>query len=197
MNDNVARLVQHMRALEEELEAEFDKQRRQFHYRIERNRVRFEAQARDYQRRLRKGVLRYLAGMELRDLIAAPFIYAMIVPFVLLDISLAIYQLVICKAYGIPRVRRSDFIVIDRHNLAYLNGIEKLNCVYCGYGNGLASYAKVIASRTEQFWCPIKHARRVAQPHSRYPRFFDYGDADSYREGLEALRENLVEHKTK
>ena len=30
------------------------------------------------------------------------------------------------------RVRRSRYFVIDRHHLAYLNGIEKLNCVYCG-----------------------------------------------------------------
>jgi hypothetical protein len=46
-------------------------------------------------------------------------------------------------------------ISFDRRKLAYLNAIEKLNC---DYANGILTYAREIASRTEQFWCPIKHA---------------------------------------
>ena len=46
---------------------------------------------------------------------------------------------------------RGQYIVIDRHRLKYLNAIEKLNCVYCGYGNGVIAYARDIAGRTEQY----------------------------------------------
>lgn len=29
------------------------------------------------------------------------------------------------------------YVVFDRRHLAYLNAIEKLNCAYCEYGNGV------------------------------------------------------------
>ena len=94
-----------------------------------------------------------------------------------MDIWISLYQWVCFRVYGVPRVRRQDYLIIDRHRLGYLNGIEKLNCVYCGYANGLFAYLREIAGRTEQYWCPIKHARKIRQPHSRYPRFLEYGDA--------------------
>lgn len=34
--------------------------------------------------------------------------------------------------------------------------MEKVNCVYCSYFNGLMSYLREIAGRTEQYWCPIR-----------------------------------------
>jgi len=57
-------------------------------------------------------------------------------------------------------------------------------CVYCGYANGLIAYVREIAARTEQYWCPIKHARPIPAPHARYRVFFEYGDARAYRQEL-------------
>mgnify|MGYP003714603975 FL=1 len=74
---------------------------------------------------------------------------------------------------------------------AYLNGIEKLNCVYCGYANGMIAYVREIAGRTEQYWCPIKHARRSADPHDHFEAFIDYGDAETYRANLKQIRSDL------
>jgi hypothetical protein len=88
-------------------------------------------------------------------------------------------------------VPRATYIVIDRH-LAYLNGIEKLNCVYCGYANGVFAYVREIAGRTEQYWCPIRHAKRVRTPHGHYHRFVDSGDAEGYHRQLPALRHELA-----
>jgi len=88
-------------------------------------------------------------------------------------------------------VRRSAYIVIDRKHLAYLNSIEKLNCMYCGYANGVFSYVREIAGRTEQYWCPIRHARRVHAPHTHYRHFIDYGDALGYSRRLIPLRNAL------
>jgi hypothetical protein len=85
-------------------------------------------------------------------------------------------------------VKRADYFVIDRHLLSYLNAIEKLNCVYCGYGNGVIAYAREITARTEQFWCPIKHARKAAGTHDRADKFLEYGDANAWRERLKLLR---------
>lgn len=93
--------------------------------------------------------------------LTAPVIYGLIVPFALLDLCVTVYQSVCFRAYGIPRVRRADFIRIDRHHLQYLNALQKLNCVYCGYCNGLIAYIAEVAGRTEAYWCPIKHAQRL------------------------------------
>jgi hypothetical protein len=65
--------------------------------------------------------------------------------------------------------------------------------VYCGYGNGVIAYAREITARTEQFWCPIKHAQRARGAHHRTEAFFDYGDVAAYREGLDKIRGNWSE----
>jgi hypothetical protein len=80
---------------------------------------------------------------------------------------------------------------MDRGQLNYLNWIEALNCLYCGYANGLIGYVREIASRTEQYWCPIKHALRITDPHQRYYEFLEYGDAGGYRARLSEFRERL------
>jgi len=50
------------------------------------------------------------------------------------------------------------------------------------------AYGREIAARTEQYWCPIKHARQIKAAHKHYPRFFEYGDAKSWQKRLERLR---------
>jgi hypothetical protein len=108
-----------------------------------------------------------------------------------MDLWATAYQHICFRVLSIPMVRRSDFVVIDRHQLAYLNAIEKLNCVYCGYANGVIAYAREVAARTEQYWCPIKHARTAHGAHDRYLDFIEYGDAQSLREGWERNREKV------
>lgn len=78
-------------------------------------------------------------------------------------------------------------MAFDRTDLPYLNFIEKFNCFYCSYGNGVAAYVREVAAKTEQYWCPMKHARRIKSTHGRYARFFEYGDAESFWQGLERL----------
>lgn len=95
--------------------------------------------------------------------------------------------------YRSPKVRRADYLVFDREDLPYLNAIEKFNCFYCSYGNGVAAYTREVAARTEQYWCPIKHARRIRDAHGRYPQFFDHGDAEAFRQGLARLRRQYDE----
>lgn len=180
-------LFAQIRALEDEIEQRLGAQRDRL---AERAAV-IDAEVAALQRRLRVGVWRYLRQSRLRHVVVAPVIYAMVVPFALLDVSLLIYQWICFSAWGIARARRADYVVIDRHRLPYLNAIEKLNCVYCGYGNGVIAWAREIAGRTEQFWCPIRHDRAVTGAHARYREFVSYGDAAGYRARLEEMREKL------
>lgn len=184
-------LIDRIHALEEELEQEFAARRRQFAYRLERGRVIFEESVRQNHQGFRRGLRDYLRHPKPLVVLTAPMIYGLIVPLVLLDLCVTIYQQVCFRVYRVPRVRRGAYIAIDRQHLGYLNGLEKLNCAYCGYATGLIAYVREIAARTEQFWCPIKHARRVEGIHSRYPGFAEYGDAAAYHQELEELRAAL------
>ncbi|MDO9316507.1 MAG: hypothetical protein Q7T97_18390, partial [Burkholderiaceae bacterium] len=62
---------------------------------------------------------------------------------------------------------------------------------YCEYGNGLMAYMREILARTEEYFCPIKHARKVLGTHERYKRFLNYGDAADYEAKLEEYRVGL------
>jgi len=138
-------------------------------------------------RRLKRSSWKHLRTTRLLVILSSPLIYACVLPFLLLDVSVAIFQLVCFPIYGIPRVRRKDYLVFDRGRLAYLNTIEKIGCIYCSYVNGLLALLTEIAARTEQYFCPIKHAHRLAQTHSRYGKFLPYGDARAYREQSDAV----------
>jgi len=76
----------------------------------------------------------------------------------------------------------------DHRHLAYLNLFEKLNCLYCSYANGVISFAREVAACTEQYWCPIKHAHKMLNVHSRYADFLDYGDAENYQQRMSEAR---------
>jgi hypothetical protein len=184
-------LLAHIGRLEHELEAEVDRRRAQWHYRVDAGRVRFEHEIHLAHRRLKQGVPRFLRESSISNLLTAPLIYSLLVPVVLLDAWVTLYQIVCFRIYGIARVRRSSYVVVDRQHLAYLNAIEKLNCMYCSYANGVFAYVREIGARTEQYWCPIRHARRIRGPHEHYRRFVDYGDAEGYRRRLIPLRQEL------
>ncbi|MDD2850512.1 MAG: hypothetical protein PHY09_01250 [Desulfuromonadaceae bacterium] len=188
MPQTIDDLIRRIKDLQEELEVEFKKKRNEFEFIIEEKRVRFAEEVARQQRRLKIGWFRYLIKAKPLNVLTAPFIYAGFIPFILLDLFLWLYQSICFPVYRIPKVKRSEYLIFDREDLPYLNFIEKFNCFYCSYGNGLMSYGREIAARTEQYWCPIKHARRITAAHEHYPRFFEYGDAESWQKGLERLR---------
>lgn len=125
------------------------------------------------------------------NMMTAPLVYSLALPFVLLDIWVTVYQWVCFPVYGIRPVPRRAYFVVDRHRLPYLTAYEKANCVYCGYANGLVAYVREVTARTEQYWCPIKHRRRRRGAHHRYGAFAAYGDEAAYRRRLPAYRRAL------
>lgn len=192
MNPKIKELLERIRQIQDEIEQEMARRRAELHTDFENRRVRFEREVLEQQRWFKMGLFKYLRQARFRNVISAPIIYSVLVPMLLLDLFVTIYQYICFPLYGIPRVRRRDYFVFDRAYLGYLNIIEKINCAYCSYGNGLISYIKEIVGRTEQYWCPIKHARRVMQAHPYYDGFVDYGDAETYRDELDRLRAELA-----
>ncbi|ACS78861.1 hypothetical protein [Maridesulfovibrio salexigens] len=177
-----------MDALEKELRVELRDMKSEFLYTVQKKKVRFSAEVRAAHRELAAKWSDYVYDSGVWVMLTLPFIFMPLIPALMIDVSVWLYQLMCFPVYGIPRVKRRDYVVIDRHSLKYLNLIEKVNCYYCGYFNGLIGFVREVAARTEQYWCPIRHARPVKSVHSRYRHFFPYGDAKGYREGLNEVR---------
>ncbi|KJS23916.1 MAG: hypothetical protein VR75_17575, partial [Hyphomonadaceae bacterium BRH_c29] len=174
MSDYTDRILGKIRDLELELEAEFAKKRAGFRFGMEHGRILFDQEVIRRHLELRKGLIPYLLSARFLIVVTAPVIYSLIVVFVALDLWVSIYQAICFRVYDIPQVKRRDYLVFDRTSLAYLNAMEKLNCAYCSYSNGVIAYVREVAARTEQYWCPIKQARRMIGAHARYAEFTEY-----------------------
>jgi hypothetical protein len=193
-------LLEKIHALEDELKEEIQKKNKDFFYEVHRKRVKFETATRLKHKHLKTRLLAYIRDARISVVLTAPIIYCCVLPALLLDIIVSIYQAICFPIYDIPKVRRSDYLVVDRQFLSYLNIIEKINCTACGYFNGVIAFVQEVAARTEQYWCPIKHARKVATIHGRYKNFIDYGDAENYKERFGDVRrafDDLKENSNK
>ena len=184
-------LMERLRAVEADIETELAKRREELRFRIENKRIVFEQEVRRLHQAIRVRASRYLIDANPLVVLTAPVIYSLIVPFVLIDLMVMAYQAICFPVYGIPKVRRRDYLVFDRHHLAYLNVIEKINCAYCSYCNGAIAFVREVASRTEVYWCPIKHARRVLGPHPHYQGFADFGDAEGFHAKMAQLKDGV------
>ncbi|MBR1278605.1 hypothetical protein [Bradyrhizobium sp. AUGA SZCCT0283] len=191
MTTQLDTLMEKLRGVEAEIEVELAKRREELRFHFEKRRIVFEKEVARLHRELKTRVSRYIIEANPLTVLTAPVIYSMIVPIALLDLSVMVYQAICFPVYRIPKVRRRDYLVFDRHHLAYLNVIEKFNCAYCSYANGAIAFMREVASRTEVYWCPIKHARRVLGPHPHYQGFADFGDAEGFRARIRQLEDGV------
>ncbi len=188
MAHHLQELLGELRQLEKEVVAELGRSANNFRFERIRGKVRFDPETVQRHKAMAVGLFRYVLGSSFSMGLTSPFIYIMFVPAVLLDIFASLYQFVCFPVYGIPKVVRGDYIILDHHRLNYLNSLEKVNCVYCSYFNGLMGYLQEMAGRTEKYWCPIRHAVQGKSRHSQVHTFLDYGDAEGYRQRLAEIR---------
>ena len=189
--NKLEQIVADIKKLEQELFVELQKKQDEYFYVIRGKKIQFEEETRKYHKTLATRLHIYLANASIPSILTAPIIWACLIPAVMMDLFVFVYHSICFRVYGIPLVRRSDYIIIDRHSLQYLNPIEKLNCLYCSYFNGLIAYVQEVAARSEQYWCPIKHARKSLMIHGRYHKFIEYGDSQYYQERLVELRKSF------
>ncbi len=189
-NKKILELLNQMEVIEKELNEIIHQQEIQFNYQLKGKKVEFENSIKEAHKKLKIGLIHWFSKRPI-NLLTGPIIYSMIVPMLILDVCISFYQLTCFPIYKIKLVKRRDYMSFDRHHLHYLNWIEKFHCSYCAYGAGLLAYITEIVARTEQYFCPIKHARKVMGTHSRYIKFLDYGDAKNYQENLESFRKQL------
>lgn len=191
MTTQLDTLMEKLRGVEAEIEVELAKRREELRFHFEKRRIVFEQEVARLHKELKTRLPRYIIEANPLTVLTAPVIYSLIVPIALLDLCVMVYQAICFPVYRIPKARRRDYLVFDRHHLAYLNAIEKFNCAYCSYANGAIAFMREVASRTEVYWCPIKHARRVLGPHPHYQGFADFGDAEGYRAKIRQLEDGV------
>lgn len=193
MNERIRQIIEQITSLEDELRTTLSAQQSSIIFQIKGKRIEFEQSIKETHRRLKTSFFRWLITNRPQNLITGPIIYSMIIPLVITDLFVSFYQAICFPIYGIKKVCRSDYIVFDRKYLGYLNFIERFHCTYCEYANGLIAYIREITARTEQYFCPIKHARKLLDTHDRYDKFLEYGEADGYQTKLENYRKRLAE----
>jgi len=191
--NKLEQIIAQIRELEAELLLELQNKQDEYFYIIKGKKVLFEEETRRYHKTLATRLRTYIANASLLNMLTAPIIYFCLVPALFMDAVVTTYQAICFRVYGIPRVARGDYILFDRYSLQYLNPIEKMHCAYCSYFSGLIAYVQEVSARTEQYWCPIKHARKMSAIHSRYHRFIEYGDGDNYDARLEQLRADFTD----
>jgi hypothetical protein len=192
MNSRVPQILGPISAIETELQTAVKEQKAHLHYQLEGKRITFEHAVKEAHVKAKLGMFQWLKTVRPQNYLTAPVIYCMIVPLLLLDLSMTFYQWTCFSIYGISKVARANYFVLDHQHLAYLNLIEKVDCLYCSYATGLLAYSSEIAARTEQYFCPIKHARKILGEHARYAHFLEYGDADNFHGKIEVLRGKLA-----
>ena len=191
-NNKIRKICDQIAALENELSTAVEEQNGRLRYQLDGKRVVFEREIKESHQIAKLGVLRWFMTVRPQNYFTMPIIYGLAVPLLFFDLCISFYQLTCFPVYRISRVKRSDYFVLDHQHLAYLNIIEKMHCMYCSYAVGLLAYAREITARTEEYFCPIKHARKILSAHSRYERFLDYGEADNFQGKLEEIRTKLA-----
>ncbi|MBW7954481.1 hypothetical protein H3C61_01580 [Candidatus Gracilibacteria bacterium] len=189
MKSKIELLLSEIKQKKEDLYIEYSKLKEKYGYVIEQGKVKFKEEIKKKNKFYKISIFESIFSARVREVLSAPFIYAMIVPAIILDIFLFIFQQTAIRLYKIPLVKRSDYIIFDRKQLDYLNLIQKVNCLYCSYVNGLFSYAVEIAGRTEKYWCPIKNASKKKGGHDWEEYFADYGDPETFMKIMGSIEE--------
>ena len=113
--------------------------------------------------------------------ILLPVITSCIIPIAITDLWIEIYHRICFPLCKIPYIKRKDYIKLDRHKLKYLNILQKIFCVYCGYANGVIQYWERMAGETEHYWCGIQHKKSPSfHPPKYHKDFSKYGDKQDF-----------------
>lgn len=190
MQAHIREMIEEIETMKRKLGEEIVKEEANIAYEIKNGSIHFEEEMLERQKQHMMHLWAWFREIPFIQLLSAPVVYMMILPALVLDVMLFLYTNVVSRVFNIRFSKRSEYIVFDRQYLGYLNVVEKFNCLYCAYFNGVMQYASSIAGRTELYFCPIKHAKKIAYKHEFYDRFFSYGESDDYQKNLKALRKD-------
>ena len=180
MGSTIREIIAKIEALNSDLREEYERLSHKYGFSLQQKKIIFLEEVRRRNKAFKFPTWKYVIPTNFRHFLSIPFIYGMIIPTLILDLFLTVFQWTAFSLYKIPKVKRSEYIVYDRRFLDYLNFIQKINCLYCSYVNGVFAYAVEIGARTERYWCPIKSANKPKFSHGWYRDFADYGNPEEW-----------------
>lgn len=182
MESKIKQIIEKIDSLNESLKLEYSKLSAKYGFSLREKAIIFFEKNKERNKKFKIPTWKYVIPKDIRHLLSIPFIYMMIIPTVILDLFATLYIWTAFPLYKIPKVKRSDHFIYDRKFLDYLNIIQKVNCLYCSYVNGLFSYVTEIGARTERYWCPVKAANKPKSYHNWYKDFADYGNPEEWNQ---------------
>jgi hypothetical protein len=144
MKSTIKDILAKIESLNNDLREEYDRLSEKYGFYLNQKKVIFLDMFRKKNKEKKIPLYRYLIPRNMRHvryILSIPFIYGIGIAVLCFDICITIYQWCAFYLYRIPYVKRSEFIIYDRRFLDYLNILEKINCLYCSYVNGVFAYA--------------------------------------------------------
>lgn len=97
-------------------------------------------------------------------------INSMIFLVVVVDLATWLYQEIYFTINDIPKIKRSQYVIMTRHKLKGLNASQKWSCWYCEYVNSVVAWVKAVTNQTEIYSCGIKYSHHF--PGQQYQEDF-------------------------
>jgi hypothetical protein len=107
-NEDISTLLHKVKSFEDEMETRMAQRRAAYHVLIHNGKVAFEHSVQQRHRELKTRLSHYILGARPLIVLTAPFIYLAIVPLLLLDLCVTLYQGICFPVYGIQKVKRAD-----------------------------------------------------------------------------------------
>ncbi|MFA5831409.1 MAG: hypothetical protein WC878_06265 [Candidatus Paceibacterota bacterium] len=148
-----------IRFFRRELEREIEKRNVGLRIGLEEGREKFDRELFRLHQTLKIGTWSYIKKIGFWVIATSPIIYSGIIFILLLDVCMTLCQYACFWAFNIPVLPRTGYFVFERMYLSFLNAIQKVNCGYCSYGNGLMAYDSAILARMEYLWNPEKQEK--------------------------------------
>jgi len=106
MDNRIEEIAAQIKILEDELMLELRKKQDEFFYTLEDKKVKFQENVIKEGRSKIISSIRYLSSFPVLAVFTIPFIWSMMLPALLVDIFVTIYQSVCFPIYKIPKVKR-------------------------------------------------------------------------------------------
>ena len=104
--NKIENIIEEIKKLENDLLEEMQRKEGDFFYKVKGKKIFFEEEAKKYQETFIIKAGEYISKASLANLLTVPFIWSCIIPALLLDLSVSLYQFICFKIYNIPKVKR-------------------------------------------------------------------------------------------
>ena len=110
--NKLEQIIADIKKLEQELFVELQKKQDEYFYVIKGKKIQFATETRKYHKTLATKLHTYLADASIPVILTAPIVWSCLIPALMMDLFVSAYHSICFRIYGIPLVKRSDYIPV-------------------------------------------------------------------------------------